>query len=72
MIVYEQVMLNGLQYVYVHSDSMFVLQRDDGKELYDDLVLLGEHTYEETDRKIGEKPIDETEQALKILLGMEA
>ena len=71
MIKHEPFVLDTTEYDYVYSDALLMIKRDDGKELYDDLILPGTHTYEETDRKIGEKPIDENEQALKILLGLE-
>jgi len=57
---------------FVYSDKKCIMRRDDGEEMAEDLIIPGTHTYEETDRKRGEKPIDENEQALKILLGMEA
>lgn len=65
MIIYDE--FDKLQ--LVRSDERYIIRRDDGIEMYEDLIKPGAHTYVETDRKIGEKQDYET--AMKILLGQE-
>ena len=71
MIVIEK--YEGLRktYDFVYSDKFYIIRRDDGEEMLEDLVETGTHTYEETDRKIDDKPVDEYQEAVKILMGLE-
>ena len=68
MIKYDTYNLNGTDYTMVISDE-FWLERDDGLSLFEDLILPESHTYTETTRKIHDPPVDEKEEALKILFG---
>lgn len=70
MIVHEEFMLGEKKMDFVRSDSRYVIERSDGKKLYEDLIEPGEFTYTETDEKIGEK--QDYERAMRILLGLEA
>ena len=68
MIVHEDVILNKKVFDYVRSDALLVIKRNDGVEMFDDLQLKGEYTYEETDKPIDTKPVNYAE-VVAILLG---
>ena len=68
MIVHEDVELNKKIFDYVNSDALLVIRRNDGQEMFDDLQLKGEYTYEETDKPIDTKPINYA-KVVAILLG---
>lgn len=69
MIVIEERTYNNTKFEKVHSDEGNVLIRDDGVEIWEDLIFPNEHSYTETDRKITLIPTDENLEALKILFG---
>lgn len=69
MIIHQDYTDFGVTYDLVRSDERYIIRRSDGKEMYEDMQPKGQYTYTETDRKIDDLPVDENEQALKILLG---
>ena len=69
MIIFQDLTLNHTAFQKVYSDTNYVLKRDDGEEIWEDLIVPKTHTYTETDRKISPHPGDEATEALKILFG---
>ena len=62
MIVKENVKINGIDFIYTYSDSQYIIKQVETGELYAEAYDLVEmpKEYEETDIKIDEFKIDES------------
>ena len=69
MICQKTQTIDGVTYTLTWSDEQYKIRRDDGETMYEDFTS-DPHTYTETDEKIGE--VQDYEQAMRILLGVEA
>lgn len=74
MIIYEEMKITPeVTMTYVHSSDGYLMQRSDGKLLFDDLTdpEKDKYTYTETRKKPGEKEPTELEKAAMILMGLD-